>query len=259
MKEALSKMEEQMNAARGNKDAKGGATVDYTLKIAEFQEKLPVSVKDSLVLLEKQAEGDESTKKKTLEQIVEKWTQQGTFGPPAYYLRKIAELEETPENWEKTGDQSLLAFKLNRDTSLHTYWANQTAEAYEKALELEPENLEVKVKVAQTYVDVKKEVMRGVFMLREVVAEDSMHINANLSLGKLSVFSGQYDKAVTRLKKVLKSEENNSEALYYMGEAELGLGNKETSLEYFQKCRELVQNPAFREELDRYINKILQK
>jgi len=260
MEEALSDMQEQMDAARNN-DKDEHPVVDYASKIIEFQDKLPEVVKDSLLLLENQSRKTDnvSEKQEILTQIIQKWDKQGTFGPQAYYTRKIAETEATIQHWEDAGDKSLLAFKLNRDTSLHDYWGTQVAEAYEKALELEPNNLEMKVKMAQTYVDVKKEVMRGVFMLREVVAEDSMHINANLTLGKLSVFSGQHDKAVTRLKKVLKSEEDNSEALYYMGEAELGLGNKAASLEYFQKCRRLVQNPAFREELDRYINSIINK
>lgn len=255
LEEAFDKMQAQM----ANVEEDNQVTIDYVPQLAILKSKLPVAQQDSLTLIETELANAGSTSDKigAIQQAVAFWDRQRTVGPQAYYAQEIAALESTQENWTEAGDKSLVAFKLNQDSILQVYFSDKTLFAYEKAVELAPENLNSKVNLARTYIDVKKEVMRGVFMLREVVAEDSLHVPANLLLGRLSVFSRQMDKAVARLEKVIKKEPDNSEALYYLGEAHLGLGNKETSLKYFKQCREIVQNPAFRAELDNYINSII--
>lgn len=257
LEEAFQKMQAQM--ANVQEDSDSQTTIDYVAELATLKSKLPAAQQDSITLIETELANTTaaSDKVELIQQAIAFWDRQRTVGPQAYYAQEMAALESTQENWTAAGDKSLVAFKLNQDSSLQSYFSDKTLFAYEKAVELAPENLNGKVNLARTYIDVKKEVMRGVFMLREVVAEDSLHVPANLLLGRLSVFSRQMDKAIARLEKVIKKEPENSEALYYLGEAHLGLGNKEESLKYFKQCREIVQNPAFRAELDNYINSII--
>lgn len=54
--------------------------------------------------------------------------------------------------------------------------------------------------------------MRGIGMLREVLAEDPNHVKANYWMGEFSWMSGQLDKAVPRFEKVLEVDPDNAEA-----------------------------------------------
>ena len=123
----------------------------------------------------------------------------------------------------------------------------------QKTITFAPSNLDLQVSLAECYVEGKEAIMKGVKMLQDVTAKDSTHIGANLLLGKLAITSGQYDKALVRLEKLVAFAPENSEALYYLGETYLALGEKEKAVDVFEKCKKLVKNPAFSKELDEYI------
>ncbi len=233
--------------------------LDFEKFLNQFSQKLPIAAQDSINLLSEKlsASTNESEKQSIHTQIANIWENYRLPGPQAYYLEKNAQMGNDAEIWEKAGRQYFIASRLSKDTLLNPWYADKAVTAYEMGLEIAPEDLDAKVGLAKVFIDGKNEVMRGVFTLREVVAVDSTHIEANLTLGRLSVFSKQFDKAVTRLEKVVLKDSTNSEAHYYLGESFLGLGNKTKALEHFETCKTLVQNPAFIKELDMYINNII--
>jgi lipopolysaccharide biosynthesis regulator YciM len=73
-------------------------------------------------------------------------------------------------------------------------------------------------------------------------------------LGRLSIQSGQWDKAVARLEHVLELEPQNREALYFLGEAYKGKGNKEKAIQTFRKLEGIVNSPDFTKDIENYIN-----
>jgi len=95
--------------------------------------------------------------------------------------------------------------------------------------------------------------MKGVGVLRELTAKDPNHIPANLMLGKMSIQSGQFDKAILRFETVLKQEPKNKEALYFLAEAYKGKGDKKKAIELFEQCKNIVNNPSFSKDIDEYI------
>lgn len=78
------------------------------------------------------------------------------------------------------------------------------------------DDLDIKAKLAMTYM-VTSNPMQGVGILREIIAQDSNHVDALYNLGMLSIQSGQYDKAVKRFEKVLEVSPDHPTASVYLG------------------------------------------
>jgi tetratricopeptide (TPR) repeat protein len=134
-------------------------------------------------------------------------------------------------------------------------WAAQGAVSYlNEALALNPDNDTTKLALATAYVEGTGTPMNGVSILREMVAKNPDHIPANLLLGRLSIQSGQWDKAVARLEHVLQLEPQNREALYFLGEAYKGRGDKGKAIQTFRKLEGIVNSPDFTKDIENYIN-----
>jgi cytochrome c-type biogenesis protein CcmH/NrfG len=129
----------------------------------------------------------------------------------------------------------------------------QAAELLEKAVAINSSNIAAKVKLAQSYTDGTGETMKGVLMLREVAQADPSNLAAGITLGRLAVQSGQFDKAITRLEKLLIAHPKNTEAMYFLAESYKGQGNTAKAKELFNECKKIVNNPNFTKEIDDYI------
>ena len=98
--------------------------------------------------------------------------------------------------------------------------------------------------------------MPGVLLLKKVEAKDPDNKQMNLILGSLAVVSGQYDKAITRLEKLIKLDPENAEAYYHLAEAYQAVGRKEDAIKSLEQCKKLVNDPAFSAQIDSYIQQI---
>jgi tetratricopeptide (TPR) repeat protein len=134
-------------------------------------------------------------------------------------------------------------------------WAAQGAvNCLNEALALNADNDTTKLALATAYIEGTSAPMSGVSILREMVAKNPNHIPANLLLGRLSIQSGQWDKAVSRLEHVLELEPQNREAMYFLGEAYKGKGDKEKAVQTFRKLEKIVNSPDFTKDIENYIN-----
>lgn len=185
--------------------------------------------------------------------IAENWERLKEINIAAYYYKKAALLENTIKSINFAGNLFLALVQNTPDPEIKKWQAVEAIGCFEKSLELQPDNLVTKTALATCYTDGTGETMKGVGLLREVTAVDSLQPQANLLLGKLSVQSGQFDKAIKRMEIVLKSEPKNTEALYFLAEAYKGSGNKAKAIELFEKCKSLVSSPEFAKEIDNYI------
>ena len=256
MNEAFAKMQKA-----SNQRSVESTEIDFDSILKQKLEKLPKLAKDSINLqLERVASSkDDAQNVLLLRSISRIWENNLAAGPTAYYKEKVAETQSSYTNLLEAAEQYYIAGKVEKDTLLNPWYAGKAAELYDKAINSNGQTnvLDAKVGLAKTNIELQNEVMKGVFALRDVVAEDSTHVEANLVLGRLSIFSKQYDKAIKRLKNVVRWEPKNTEALYYLGEAFVGIGDKENALENFEKCKSLVESPAFKRELDQYIKSII--
>ncbi len=95
--------------------------------------------------------------------------------------------------------------------------------------------------------------MQGIGMLLEVLEEDSNNVKALLYLGGFSVQSGQYDKAVSRLEKVVELEPSVADAWFYLGIAYRALEQPDNALRSFEEFKTTSDDPELLEVAEKYI------
>jgi len=237
--------------------------LDFNQLAENLKAKLPSTQADSINLLQTQLNETDDVAKKAqiLQQVTDIWEKARYFEIASVFYKKMASNDSTVTNWAKAADKMEEASSISSDSTMRLFLLENAIVAYEKAIAMDTTRNDLKVELAATrlngYPNESGQVMQSVFMLRDVAEQDSTNIQANLMLGKMSIVSGQFDKAVERLKRVIRHDKENTEAYYLLAEAYLSLENKEKAIEALKECKKLIKSPTFADEIDKYINKIL--
>jgi tetratricopeptide (TPR) repeat protein len=133
--------------------------------------------------------------------------------------------------------------------------AKKAQEYYNRVLEENSLMLDVKSKLAMTYVTGSNP-MQGIIMLREVLEEDPNNELAIYNLGMLAITSSQWEKAIERFEKLKHLNPENPEAHFYLGYCLFELGKAEDSKPYFQKVLDLKISGDLVDASEEYLKKI---
>ncbi|HOX81870.1 MAG TPA: tetratricopeptide repeat protein [Chryseolinea sp.] len=176
----------------------------------------------------------------------------GKYDSAAWFEEEKTKFFNTTENWIKTGDRYYEAYSFAIDQDKQNQLAEKAQQFYKKVLEVNPKNLDVKTKMAMTYVS-SANPMQGILLLREVIATDPKNELALFNLGMLSIQSGQYDKAVERLEELNEINPNNSQGQLLLGIAYMNTGKKAKAREQFEKVKQMEKDPAVQATVDSYL------
>jgi outer membrane protein len=176
----------------------------------------------------------------------------GKFDSAAWFAEEASKFFNTTESWIKAGDNYYQAYTFALDQDKQRQLAEKAREFFKKVLDENPKNLEVKTKLAMTYVSSNP--MQGVTMLREVLAEDPKNESALLNMGMLSIQSGQYERAVERLEELVKINPNHAQGQLLLGIAWMNTGDKERARQQFEKVKQMDKDPAVQATVDSYLN-----
>jgi tetratricopeptide (TPR) repeat protein len=174
----------------------------------------------------------------------------------AYYYSEAAILMNKTPNWVESGDRFYSLVGRAPAEDIRTYLQEEALKAYTKALESDSSNINYKLKIAACYVEGGSNPMQGIAMLLDIVKKDSSNAEAQFMLGKFSMMSGQNEKAINRLEKVLHSQPQNLEAMFLLAQAYKSTGNKERAVKLFKQCRNLIENEEVQKEIDKYIEEL---
>lgn len=174
----------------------------------------------------------------------------------AYYALELARREQNEITWFAAGSKFYNAANFSNDSNLTIDAIGKAKEAYGKVLELNPKNLQAKCALAACIIQGDNDVMKGVGMLKEVVAVDSNNVQAIFALGMLSIQSGQFDKAQERFEKLIKIEPFNPEFYYYLGEVYAKRGDVPKAVKTYETCKTLLKDNEARKEIETIINKL---
>ena len=169
----------------------------------------------------------------------------------AKYQEEIASLETTGKSWVNAADAYMQAADFAPDQKKPLY-NEKSRVLYNKALAMNPDDLETKSKLAMTYV-ASTTPMEGIKILREVIEKDPNNETALFNLGYLSMQSGQYSKAVDRFKKLIEVNPQHSTGMFYLGLSYSELGNKQKARDCFEKAKTLDKDPEFQSIIDSYL------
>lgn len=182
-----------------------------------------------------------------------------SFVPYAYYLSESAKLDNSEKNLTFAARLILENMRRETKTDLKVWEAKTAATLFEKALQLNPENDDLKVGLGSCYVYGEgmvgdaQQTMKGIQQLLQVVKKDSNNMQAQLVLGIGAVISNQNDKAIERLKKVVAFDAHNLEAVSWLADAYAAEGDKKNAIKWYEQSKHLVNNPAYSKEVDERI------
>lgn len=182
-----------------------------------------------------------------------------SFEGYAYYRAKIAKLDNSEKNLTFAAQLFLNNLRIEHDEAKLSWETEQAIELFEKALQLNPTDANLKVGLGSAYVfgrgktgDAQK-TMQGIQTLLSVVREDSTNMKAQLVLGIGGFTSGQYEKALERFQKVVAAEPNNLEAIAFLADTYAANGQKQEAIKWYNISKRLANNEHYSKEVDKRI------
>ncbi len=184
------------------------------------------------------------------------------FEPYAFYLAEAAKLDKSEKNLTFAA-QLILENLRGESDEVKLNWKTELAIAlFEKAIEISPDNDDLKIGLGSCYVFGKgrfggpTETMKGIQQLLAVVRKDSSNMKAQFVLGVGGYVSGQYDKAIDRLLKVIKAEPDNLEAIAFLADTYAAKGEKNEAVKWYTISKRMAKNPQYSKEVDERIKQL---
>jgi tetratricopeptide (TPR) repeat protein len=147
------------------------------------------------------------------------------------------------------------AFGFAVDRKKLNYLGGKTRNYLNQILTENPNRLDLKAKIAMTYVS-SSNPMQGILMLREVVEVDSNNVEAIFNLGLLSRQSSQFEKAVDRFEKLISIDESNIQARFLLGLSYLDINDKNNAKKHFEIIKNTTDDPAVLSTVEGYLKEI---
>jgi tetratricopeptide (TPR) repeat protein len=179
-----------------------------------------------------------------------------SFEPYVYYLSEAAKLDKSEKNLTFAAQLILDNLRAEQDEAKLNWKTAQAIALFEKAIELNPNNDDLKVGLGSCYILGKgrvggpEETMKGIQQLLSVVRKDSNNMKAQMMLGVGGYVSGQYDKAIERLQKVIKAQPDNVEAVAFLADTYAAKGDKAEAIKWYNVSKRLVNDPHYSQEVD---------
>ncbi|MFC7525276.1 tetratricopeptide repeat protein [Parapedobacter sp. GCM10030251] len=241
-------------AASSSADASSKVTLESVS--AQAKQGLNASIIQDISTIEAQlskASGPE--KIDLLQQLATEWDDVNRPAPLGFVYEELAKLDPKFDNWLKAGDAYRAAYTNLQDTTTASVLNAYAINAYQKALELDADNLDAKTGLGSAYVSGTNNPMAGIALLREVVEANPSHIGANKSLGLFSMQSRQFDRAIDRFKTVV-SLQPDAESYFYLATSYENIGLKREAIAAFEKSRDLAADPTLTQFINRKIDEL---
>lgn len=244
-----SKEEAKMSDHAGPNNA-----VALTTLVQNAIDGLTIEQKSVIQKLDEAVKSD-SDKKTAFENIINELDTLRLPTAAAYYMEKAAEASPIEKNWAEAGNRYYAATRFAKEADRPLLYS-KAMDCFQKTLDLNPNNLEVKISLAACYVEGSSDPMKGIGMLREVEKTDSNNVNLQLNFAFFSEKSGQWDRAIARFQKVLKIQPDFIEAYLHLADAYQQKGDKAKAIESLEKYITIVDDVTIKAEIQDYINKL---
>lgn len=180
------------------------AEASSAIEQAEAQP-LPAELADSVEVYEERIDqADGEAKLGWQSELVRLFLRNNRPDRAAIVQQRIAEAESTAEAWQRTGD---LFFEwmtaMNDESEYKPEVASLTIEAYERVLDEQPDNLDVRTRAAWAYqFDPSKNPMEAIEVTNAVLEEDPEHLQANFNKGLFLLRINRLEEATEQFERV---------------------------------------------------------
>jgi tetratricopeptide (TPR) repeat protein len=233
--------------------------------IAEYKTKLPPSQLTYLSALENTiTRGDVKAQQiKQHFELANFWKDSAkALDPYIYYLSEASKLDNSEKNLTFAAQLILANLRQEPDEAKLNWQTQQAIGLFEKALAINPNNDDLKIGLGSCYIFGKgrtgdaTQTMQGIQKVLEVVRKDSTNMKAQLVLGIGGFTSGQYDKAIERLSKVVVAQPKNLEAIAFLADAYAAKGSKQEAIKWYEVSKKLANDLHYAEEVDQRIKEL---
>ncbi|MFN3998767.1 tetratricopeptide repeat protein [Algoriphagus sp.] len=180
----------------------------------------------------------------------------GMFDSAAYFLGKAVELKSTDLLLiEEAGKAYYEAFSFALDKAKVEDLAEKTRTYLNQVLDKDPSRLDLKTKVAMTYVS-SANPMQGITMMREILEADPQNEDGLFNMGILSMQSGQYKRAAERFEELVKYHPDNLQGQFYLAVSYFESKEKNKAKAQFEEVKKMTQDPMILESVQSYLDRL---
>jgi tetratricopeptide (TPR) repeat protein len=210
-----------------------------------------------IVSLRNQIDGSNSGAEKSSAALALSEIYQGLskFDSAGYYLGLAFEEKQELELAEKAGLAYYEAFSFALDPDKVAKTAELTRSYLTKVLDKDPSRLDLKTKVAMTYVS-SPNPMQGITMMREILEQDPQNEDGLFNMGVLSMQSGQYKRATERFEELLQYHPENLQGQFYLGVSYFEDNLKNKAKAQFEKVKAMTQDPVILGSVQSYLDRL---
>lgn len=211
---------------------------------------------DLLIGLTQKLNDDDLPEKKVIfaDSLAETYFALSKFDSAAKYFDILVSLDSTADNVERSGDAYYEAFTYSVDQQSALKNGEYARARYEYLLDQNPERLDLKNKIAMTYVS-SQNPMIGIQMLNQILEEDENNAEALFNLGILAVQTGQYERAIQRFEKLKVADPGNVQGRFYLGLSYKETGRKEDAIAELNEVKDMSSD----EELNAIVDSLLEE
>lgn len=180
------------------------------------------------------------------------------FLPYVWYTAEAAKLENSEKSL--TFAAHLMESRLlGADNPSIQHWLAENAKVlFEKALELNPNNDSTIVGLGACYMfgNISDNPMDGIRKVRTVAEKDPNNIYAQKMLAYGGIKSGQFDKAIERIKIILVKEPKNLEMIAMLADAYERKGDKKSAIAQYELLQKLIDIPEAKQDIQNRIEEL---
>lgn len=159
-------------------------------------------------------------------------------------------------DWQVAGERYQTAASFQEDQQNVPALYEAAERCFNKAMEIQPKNLDAKVGLAICVVQSGGDPMSGIKMLLEVVAADSTNVNAQLALGDFSVKRGAPDKAIVRYSAALRLRPDYYALHLSLAEQYEALGDTASAISHLEAYVEKETDPLVKNDVENAIRRL---
>ena len=180
------------------------------------------------------------------------------FEPYVWYEAESSRLENSEKSLTFAARLFLENLQSDQNGSRRQWKALQAKDLYERSLKINPDNDSSKVGLGACFLfgNISANPLEGIAMIREVIQRDSTNVYAQLTLVKGSLLSGQYEKGIERLLKVVTLQPSNTEAVLMLADLYERTGEKKKAIEWYGKSLQLIPTPEIQQAIRERIEEL---
>ena len=258
-KKTNKKPAEEHSVNDGHNHETSSITIDTILVF--YKRSMPATLQQRATDLEKIAQktSEKDEKLHVFHQLSRFWADTGrAFEPFAFYEAEAARLENSEKNLTFAAHLFLDNLQNEEMPEWRKWKALQAKDLFERSLTINPGNDSSKVGIGACYLfgGISAAPMEGIMKIREVADKDSTNLYAQITLAKGSLFSGQYDKAITRLEMVNRIKPDDLDAALLLADAYERTNEKKKAISIYEKCLLLTKQAELKSALEKRIEEL---